>query len=104
MAIVTAAFPARERGKALGLNTMATYLGLTLGPVLGGLIVTHADWRWIFFINVPIAAVTLAAGWTLIGVERRDRLAGDRPRGLPSISTTPGRSCSAERWWPSSCL
>jgi len=34
---------------------MATYLGLTLGPVLGGLIVTHADWRWIFFINVPIA-------------------------------------------------
>jgi EmrB/QacA subfamily drug resistance transporter len=74
VAIVTAAFPARERGKALGLNTMATYMGLTLGPVLGGLIVTYADWRWIFFINVPIAAVTLAAGWTLIGVERRDRL------------------------------
>jgi EmrB/QacA subfamily drug resistance transporter len=74
VAIVTAAFPARERGKALGLNTMAVYLGLTLGPVLGGLIVTHANWRWIFFINVPIAAVTLAAGWTLIGVERRDRL------------------------------
>ena len=74
VAIVTAAFPARERGKALGLNTMAVYLGLTLGPVLGGLIVTHADWRWIFFINVPIAAVTLAAGWTFIGVERRDRL------------------------------
>lgn len=80
VAIVTAAFPARERGKALGLNTMATYLGLTLGPVLGGLIVTHADWRWIFFINVPIAAVTLIAGWTLIGVERRDRLAAKTPR------------------------
>ena len=75
VAIVTAAFPVRERGKALGLNTMATYLGLTLGPVLGGLIVTYADWRWIFFINVPIAAATLAAGWSLIGIERRDRLA-----------------------------
>jgi len=74
VAIVTAAFPARERGKALGLSTMAVYLGLTLGPVLGGLIVTHANWRWIFFINVPIAAVTVAVGWTLIGVERRDRL------------------------------
>lgn len=74
VAIVTAAFPAQERGKALGLTTTAVYLGLTLGPVLGGLIVTHADWRWIFFINVPIAAVTVAAGWSLIGVERRDRL------------------------------
>ncbi len=73
-AIVTAAFPARERGKALGLNTTAVYLGLTLGPVLGGLIVTHAHWSWIFLINVPIAVVTVVVGWTLIGVERRDRL------------------------------
>jgi MFS family permease len=72
-AIVTAAFPARERGRALGLNVMATYLGLTAGPVIGGLIVTHVSWRWIFFINVPIALATLLAGWTLLGVERRDR-------------------------------
>ena len=79
-AIVTAAFPAQERGKALGLNTMAVYLGLTLGPVLGGLIVTHADWRWIFLINVPIAAVTVAMGWTLMGAERRDRLKEDTLR------------------------
>ena len=74
-AIVTSAFPARERGKALGLTVTAVYLGLTLGPVVGGLIVSNADWRWIFFINVPIAALTVAAGWTLMGVERRDRLA-----------------------------
>ncbi|MFH1834190.1 MAG: MFS transporter [bacterium] len=75
VAIVTAAFPARERGRALGLNTMATYLGLTAGPVIGGLIVTHFSWRWIFFINVPIALATLLVGWNLIGVEHRDRLA-----------------------------
>lgn len=79
-AIVTAAFPSGERGKALGLNAMAFYLGLTLGPVLGGLMVTHASWRWIFFINVPVAAVTLALGWTLIGVERRDRANEKAPR------------------------
>ena len=82
-AIVTAAFPARERGRALGLNVMATYLGLTGGPVIGGLIVTHFSWRWIFFINVPIALATLVAGWTLIGMERRDQLA-DRPLAGPA--------------------
>jgi MFS family permease len=72
-AIVTAAFPPEERGRALGLNTMVVYLGLTLGPVVGGLIVTHVSWRWIFLINVPIALVALVLGWTLIGIERRDR-------------------------------
>ena len=56
-AIVTAAFPPKERGRAIGLNTMVVYLGLTLGPVIGGLIVTHVSWRWVFLINVPIALV-----------------------------------------------
>ena len=75
VALVTAVFPPQERGRALGLNVMAGYLGLTAGPVLGGLIVTHFGWRWIFFINVPIAIATLANGWFLLGAERRDRAA-----------------------------
>ena len=73
--IVTAAFPPGERGRALGLNVTAVYVGLTLGPVLGGLLVAHADWRWIFFINAPIAVITLAAGWGLLGIENRARRA-----------------------------
>lgn len=72
-AIVTSVFPAKERGRALGLNVMATYVGLTAGPPIGGLIVSHASWRWIFLINVPIAIITLLVGWVLIGAERRDR-------------------------------
>ncbi len=71
--IVTAAFPASERGRALGLNVTAVYLGLTCGPVIGGLIVGHMTWRWIFYVNLPIAAAVLAAGWRLLGMERRDR-------------------------------
>ncbi len=55
-ALVTAVFPARERGKALGLNIMALYLGLSLGPLIGGLLVEHAGWRWIFLVNLPVAA------------------------------------------------
>ncbi len=71
-AIVTAAFPPRERGRALGLNMMAATIGLTLGPPLGGLIVTHMGWPWIFLIKVPVAIATLLAGWDLLGAERRD--------------------------------
>jgi MFS family permease len=73
--MITAAFPPRERGRALGLNTTAVYLGLTLGPVLGGVIVSHASWRWIFLINVPIALVTMVASAVLVAIERRDRQA-----------------------------
>ncbi len=71
--IITAAFPPSERGRALGLSVTAVYLGLTAGPVVGGLIVSNASWRWIFFINVPIAVATLIAGWPLLRGERRDR-------------------------------
>jgi EmrB/QacA subfamily drug resistance transporter len=74
-AIVTAAFPPSQRGRALGLNVTAVYIGLTLGPVIGGLIVDHASWRWIFFINVPIAIATVLGGWSLLGAEARDRRA-----------------------------
>ena len=71
--IITAAFPPSQRGRALGLNVTAVYLGLTLGPVVGGVIADHASWRWIFFINVPIAAATVLGGWALLRAEGRDR-------------------------------
>ena len=74
-ALVTAVFPPEERGRGLGLNAMAGYLGLMAGPPIGGLIVGHASWRWIFLINVPLAIITLVNGWFLLGAERRDRAA-----------------------------
>ncbi len=91
-ALVTAVFPPQERGRALGLNVMATYLGLTAGPVIGGLIVSHASWRWIFFINVPIAIATLANGWFLLGAEKRDRKAAGAVESAPAepLATGPG--------------
>jgi EmrB/QacA subfamily drug resistance transporter len=54
VAILTSVFPPGERGRALGINTAATYLGLSLGPVLGGWLTQHLGWRSIFFFNIPL--------------------------------------------------
>lgn len=54
LAIITEAFPADERGRAMGLMGITWALGGVAGPLLGGLILTAASWRWIFYINVPI--------------------------------------------------
>ncbi len=62
-AILTGAFPGNERGRALGMQATATYLGLATGPTIGGIITQHLGWRWIFFMNVPIGA--LAVPWAL---------------------------------------
>jgi len=60
VAILTSVYPPGERGRALGLNTAAVYTGLSLGPVLGGLLVHAWGWRSVFWATVPIAAAALA--------------------------------------------
>jgi EmrB/QacA subfamily drug resistance transporter len=69
-AIITNIFPASERGRAIGMNGAAVAAGLTAGPILGGFIVTYADWRWIFLINVPISLVALASAAIVLRPER----------------------------------
>ncbi|MGC9993276.1 MAG: MFS transporter [Candidatus Cybelea sp.] len=81
-AIITEVFPARERGRAIGLNGGAVALGLSSGPILGGLIVTSWSWRWIFIINVPISVVALAIGAFVLRPERRGNEGFDIPGAL----------------------
>lgn len=63
MAILTSVVPPQERGRALGINTAALYIGLSLGPVLGGAIIKYIDWRGIFLLgfvlNIIILTLTL---------------------------------------------
>ena len=59
VAIITSVFPARERGKALGISLAATYLGLSLGPVLGGILTQHFGWRSIFMVTVPLGVAAI---------------------------------------------
>jgi EmrB/QacA subfamily drug resistance transporter len=68
VAILSSVFPVEERGKALGVNVAATYLGLSLGPFLGGLLTQHFSWRGIFLVNVPLGLVViLFIFWKLKG-------------------------------------
>jgi EmrB/QacA subfamily drug resistance transporter len=99
--VITAVFPPGERGRAIGLNLTAGYAGLMIAPVVGGLIVSHLDWRWIFFINVPIAAATLAAGWSLVGAENRDRGARAARRAPPAPADKPA---SNKVDWPGAVM
>ncbi|NLO29518.1 MAG: MFS transporter [Methanosarcina mazei] len=68
VAILTSVFPPRERGKVLGIYVTAVYLGLSLGPFLGGIMTHYLGWRSIFFVNVPLGFITvLLILWKLKG-------------------------------------
>jgi EmrB/QacA subfamily drug resistance transporter len=59
MAIITSVFQPGERGRAIGINITATYLGLSLGPVIGGLLTHYFGWRSIFAFLVPFGIISL---------------------------------------------
>ncbi len=59
IAIVTSVFPPGERGRVLGINVAAVYLGLSLGPFLGGFLTQHLGWKSIFLANVPMGLVVI---------------------------------------------
>jgi MFS family permease len=59
IAILTSAYPISERGKALGINIAATYLGLSLGPFLGGFLIQYFGWRSIFITNMFLGSIII---------------------------------------------
>jgi EmrB/QacA subfamily drug resistance transporter len=63
LAIISAAFPEQERGRAIGTWSGFSAITAALGPVLGGWLIQHASWRWIFFINLPLAAAVILISW-----------------------------------------
>jgi EmrB/QacA subfamily drug resistance transporter len=58
-AILTKSFPDNQRGQALGLSATMTYLGLTVGPSLGGWLAENLGWQAIFYINIPVGLIAI---------------------------------------------
>jgi EmrB/QacA subfamily drug resistance transporter len=59
LALISASFPEKDRGRAIGTWSGFTAITMAFGPVLGGWLIEHASWRWIFFINLPLAAAVI---------------------------------------------
>ncbi len=74
-AIVQNAFPASQRGRAIGALYAVNGVGLAIGPLLGGVIVSALGWHWVFWINVPLVVVALAL-CSFSVQESRDEQAG----------------------------
>ncbi len=81
-ALVTDAFPRHQLGLAMGTNVMVAAIGLVLGPVLGGVLVS-ISWHWVFWFNVPLAA----AGSAWAALVLRELAHPDRVRGLDPLGT-----------------
>ena len=60
LAIISASFSTEQRGRAIGTWSGFTSITSLVGPVLGGVLVEYASWRWVFFLNVPLAAIVLS--------------------------------------------
>ncbi len=102
MPILISAYPAGERGKALGIAVSAVYLGLSLGPFIGGIITEQLGWRFIFWFNLPLGLLLVAVIFFMLKQEWAEAegeqldivgsliLAGSLFTAMYGISSLPG--------------
>jgi EmrB/QacA subfamily drug resistance transporter len=86
LAIISATFPPRQRGMAIGIWAGVSAMALAIGPLVGGLLTEHVGWSWIFFVNVPIGVLGVAASFLLIDESRDD--SHEQPPDIPGLLTS----------------
>lgn len=89
LAIISASFSREDRGRAIGTWSGFTAISAGAGPVLGGWLIENVSWRWIFFINLPLAIVVLAITWWRVP-ESRSVSAAERVDILGAATATLG--------------
>lgn len=94
MAILTMAAGPRRMGRIMSIVGVPMLLGPVLGPVLGGWLVQDVDWRWIFFVNLPVGALAFALAWWKVPHDHGEHTApGSTCAGCSCCR--PGSSCSS---------
>src|SRR5437763_2193825 len=86
LSIITATFPPRQRGTAIGIWAGVSAMALAIGPLVGGVLTEKINWSWIFFINVPIGVIGIAAARVFVD-ESRDTSQEQR-LDLPGLLTS----------------
>ncbi len=89
LALITAAFDARERGRAIGIWAAASAITMAIGPALGGWFTQNASWRGVFWINIPLAILVLVVSYTRVPESRAKRVRG-KPDVLGSMLAAVG--------------
>jgi EmrB/QacA subfamily drug resistance transporter len=90
LALVVGAFPAGQRGRAVGLRASVSSVFLSLGPVAGGLLTQAGSWRAIFWVNLPLSAATLAVAWLARPDRTRARAGAARLERAGLLLLVPG--------------
>jgi EmrB/QacA subfamily drug resistance transporter len=107
LSIISATFPPRQRGMAIGIWAGVSALALAIGPLVGGLITEHVNWNWIFFINVPVGALGIVVARLVIheskdtSHEQRLDLPGLLSSGLALFALTYALIESDNKGWTS---
>lgn len=82
LSALTVLFTEAERPRAVGIWAAANFLALPIGPILGGWLLTHYWWGWVFLINVPVALLGLIAAFALVPESRAPERPGLDPLGM----------------------
>jgi EmrB/QacA subfamily drug resistance transporter len=70
LSIVTAAFPPRQRGTAIGIWAGTAGMAIAIGPLLGGILTQQLSWHWIFYVNIPVGVLAIIASRIVIAESR----------------------------------
>jgi EmrB/QacA subfamily drug resistance transporter len=76
LALISASFSREHRGQAIGTWAAFTSIAAGLGPLVGGWLVESVSWRWIFFLNLPLAALVLVIAWWRVPESRGEAASG----------------------------
>src|SRR5260221_13125801 len=88
LSIITATFPPRQRGTAIGIWAGVSAMALAIGPLVGGLLTEKVDWSWIFFINLPVGLFgVVVARWAID--ESRDT-SHEQRLDIPGLASSAG--------------